>query len=83
MKKTWFGARLDDLWEPSKLVKSVQELWWINDNEAYKTWNMSNGMMLIVDEKDVHETIEILKISWIKSKISWEITINSNIELIL
>ncbi len=83
LKKTWFGAKLDNLWEPSKLVQSVKDLWDISQNEAYKTWNMSNGMMLIINEKDVDETIESLNQSWIKSKVAGEIISDPEIELIL
>lgn len=56
------GADLTDLFEPPGIMKCMQKWGNISDEEAYKTWNMGNGMLLIVSKKndDVEKTIAAL-----------------------
>lgn len=73
LKRTWFWADLKNLWEPSKIISEIQKLWNVSDDEAYKSWNMSNWMMLFVEEKYCEKIISSLEKNWIKAKISWEV----------
>ena len=52
------GANFDNLFPPHEMMTRLQEMGGVSDEEAYKVWNMGNGMMLIVDQKDVDTIIE-------------------------
>jgi phosphoribosylformylglycinamidine cyclo-ligase len=58
LKPTKFGAILDDLFEPAEIMKYCQHHGNIPDREAYRTWNMGQGMIVITPEPD-----EVMKIS--------------------
>lgn len=52
LKKKKLGAELNDLFNPCKAMLLCQELGNINDEEAYKTWNMGNGLIVITNEPE-------------------------------
>ena len=52
LKKNKVGAILNDLFEPNPLMLYMQEKADISDKEAYRTWNMGQGMLLIVRESE-------------------------------
>ncbi len=62
LKQTELGARFDNLFEPSDIVKEIQEMGEVTEEEAYKTWNMGNGMMLVTAPEDVEKTLDLLSI---------------------
>ena len=45
-----YGAELTDLFEPMSLMRHCQELFGTTDEEAYRTWNMGQRMMIITSE---------------------------------
>jgi len=47
-----FGAELTDLFEPCAAMKHCQKLGEISDEEAYRTWNMGQGLMVITPMPD-------------------------------
>ncbi len=42
------GAHLDDLHEPQAFVRALQALGDVPEEQAYRLWNMGNGLLLIV-----------------------------------
>lgn len=62
LKSSGLGANFDNLIEPSPMVKEIQKLGEVAEEEAYKTWNMGNGMMLVVAAEDVKKTLELLSL---------------------
>jgi phosphoribosylformylglycinamidine cyclo-ligase len=50
LRASGFGASLDNLFKPCDLMHHCQELGNVTDEEAYKTWNMGNGMLLITPD---------------------------------
>jgi len=52
---------IDDPFEPQDIFKFLQKYGNIDDKEMYQTFNMGMGLAIIVSEKDVDETIKILK----------------------
>jgi len=52
LKKSGMGAELPHLWEPHDAVKDLIELGSVNIEEAYRTWNMGNGMLVVVRPED-------------------------------
>ncbi|MEW6711258.1 MAG: AIR synthase-related protein [Candidatus Riflebacteria bacterium] len=51
------GAELNDLFEPEKFFLELQKLGRITDHQAYHSWNMNHGMLLIVPPDSVEEVI--------------------------
>lgn len=50
LKNSGFGAELTDLFDPCPAMKYCQELGEISDVDAYRAWNMGNGLMIITPE---------------------------------
>jgi phosphoribosylformylglycinamidine cyclo-ligase len=44
------GARLNNLFSPSYIMSHCQELADVNPTEAYRTWNMGNGLLVVTPE---------------------------------
>lgn len=62
LKQPKLGARFDNLYEPSDMVKEIQEMGKVTEEEAYRTWNMGNGMMLVTAPEDVEKTLDLFSI---------------------
>lgn len=60
LKRTGFGACFDHLYEPSEMVKTIQMMGNVAEDEAYRTWNMGNGMMLVTEPKDVEKVLNLI-----------------------
>jgi phosphoribosylformylglycinamidine cyclo-ligase len=58
LKPSGLGAIIDSPFEPSEFVNYVQSIGEVTDAEAYKTWNMGQGMIVITPKPD-----EVIKIS--------------------
>ncbi len=52
LKATGLGAEMNDLFEPCAAMKYCMELGNIEDKEAYRTWNMGQGLAVITPEPD-------------------------------
>ncbi len=48
LKVNRLGAELNDIFEPLPVMRKVQEMGAISEEQAYRLWNMGNGMLLIV-----------------------------------
>ena len=57
LRVSGLSARLDSLIAPSPIVKQVKMLGDVSDVEAYKTWNMGQGM--IIATRNLEDVIEI------------------------
>lgn len=57
LKKSGLGATLNNLPEPHKAMKRLIELGKVDRAEAYRTWNMGIGMILISNDVDKIEGI--------------------------
>ena len=62
LKKTEFGACFYNLFEPSDIVKEIQKMGEVTEEEAYRTWNMGNGMMLVVAPENSDKILEMLSV---------------------
>lgn len=65
------SARLYSLIAPSPIVKGVQKLGNVSEEEAYKTWNMGNGMIIATPEPE--KVIGIAKEHGIYAQVAGEI----------
>ena len=60
LKKSGKGADLNSIWKPHEAIADLIELGSVPIEEAYKTFNMGNGMMVIVPDEEVDKALEIL-----------------------
>ncbi len=74
LKPSGFGAEIDSPFEPTEFMRYVQADGSVLDEEAYKTWNMRHGMIIISPESqkviDVAQQygIEAKRIGYISDK---------------
>jgi len=72
---------IDDPLEPQPIFKFLQKYGNIEDKEMYKTFNMGMGLAIIVSEKDINESLSILKkYSSAKVKVVGKIEKGSGVE---
>ncbi|MDP3882149.1 MAG: lyase family protein [Nanoarchaeota archaeon] len=71
LKPSGLGAELFDLFEPPQVMQHCQSLGNVSDEEAYKSWNMGQGMLVITP--DPARVIEIASQHGIEAKIAGEI----------
>jgi phosphoribosylformylglycinamidine cyclo-ligase len=74
-----FGAELDDLFDPPKIVNYCQEQGEVSDREAYRTWNMGQGMLVVTTEPE--RVISIVKKYGIDAKEVGRITQEKGIRI--
>ena len=79
LKASGLGAELNDLFEPSEVMLHCQDIGNIGDKEAYTTWNMGNGMLVMTPEPE--KIIEIAKENGVEAKIAGKITIDKQIKI--
>jgi phosphoribosylformylglycinamidine cyclo-ligase len=72
LKPSGFGAYLDELFEPCDLMKYCQEKGNVTDVEAYKTWNMGQGMIIITPSPN--EVMSVANQHGIESRVIGEVT---------
>jgi len=79
LKPSGFGAELDNLFEPCDAMKYCQKLGNVSDEEAYKTWNMGQGLAIITPEPE--KVVEEAKKFGIEGKIAGKIIKENKIKL--
>ncbi|MBW2981665.1 hypothetical protein KY343_02185 [Candidatus Woesearchaeota archaeon] len=79
LKPSNYGAELDNLFEPCKAMQHCQEIGDIEDKEAYKTWNMGQGLAIITPEPE--KVIEELKKFNINAKIAGKVIEEKKIKI--
>jgi len=80
LRPSGFGAMIENPFEPNDLVKFIQEIGKVSDREAYKTWNMQNGMLIVTQESD--KVLEIAKKHGIVSQKAGFITEDPKIKIV-
>ncbi len=61
LRKTGLGASLDSLQEPLPVMKALQELAGISDEQAYLYWNMGNGMLIVQSPDRAEQCLRLCK----------------------
>ncbi|MDO8507273.1 MAG: AIR synthase-related protein [bacterium] len=72
LKPSGLGARISEPIEPSTIVRYLQDIGEISDEEAYKTWNMGQGM--IVSTPEPNSVIQVAQSHEIKARVIGEVT---------
>lgn len=81
LKKSGLGAALTDLWPPHEALTDVIAIGKVPTKEAYCTWHMGSGMLVIVEEKHVKEALTLLKQQGIQAKHAGTVTEKPTIEI--
>lgn len=81
LKPSGLGAFIDEPFEPSPIMEYVQNLGNVSDREAYRTWNMGNGMLVITPNPD--EAIKVASEHGIDSKVVGEIVNETSGRIVL
>jgi len=79
LKASGFGAKLDNLFEPCDAMKYCQKLGKVPDEEAYKTWNMGQGLAVITPKPE--KVIEEAKKFWLNAKVAGKVVKGGKIKL--
>jgi len=79
LKSSGFGAELTNLFEPAAVMLHCQKLGNVNDIEAYKTWNMGQGMLIVTP--DPEEVIRVALEHGIDAKVAGEVVERSGIRI--
>jgi len=74
------GAKLTDLFEPGELMQHAIEIGGVERDEAFRTWNMGNGMMVIVAAGHEEEAIRIAGEHGIEAQVCGEVVEGSGVE---
>ncbi len=74
LKKSKYGATLTDLWSPHEALLDVIKLGNVSVEEAYRTWHMGSGMLMILEEKNAKKTLELLAASGVEAKQAGTVT---------
>lgn len=81
LRKSGRGAALTGLFPPHDALKDLITLGKIPTEEAYRTWHMGQGMLMVVGKADVDQSIALLAKSGIEAKVAGEIVAEPQITL--
>lgn len=74
LKKSGRGATLNHLFAPHAAITDLIALGSVDMNEAYRTWNMGNGMLVILDPSDSDAFIAAMTKEGIEAQVAGSIT---------
>lgn len=80
LKASGLGAKLNNLFEPCKLMQHAIEIGNVSSEEAYKTWNMGNGMIVATESLD--DIVKIAKKHGIEAKVCGEIVKEKGVKIV-
>jgi len=73
LKAQGLGADLNDLFPPLDVMHKVQESGGVAEAQAYRLWNMGNGMLLIVPESEAQKILKKAQENGYAAKVCGEI----------
>lgn len=79
LKPSKLGAHIEDPFQPCDMMLNCQELGGVDDFDAYRTWNMGQGMLIITPSPD--SVMSVAQEHRIESKVIGEITANNKISI--
>lgn len=82
LKKVERGAQIDHPLPAHASMLALQKLGNVEDEEAYRTWNMGIGMMIIVDESETREVIATARKFNIPAQVMGEVVSQPGIHLL-
>jgi len=79
LRPSGLGARLDNLFDPPAIVAECERLGEMSDRDAYRAWNMGQGMAIITPEPDT--VVQEAKTFGIEAQVAGEIVNDTGITL--
>jgi phosphoribosylformylglycinamidine cyclo-ligase len=80
LKKKGFGAKLDNLIAPHEFMLKMMEYGQVSREEAYKTWNMGIGMMLVTGPEVSDQVLALLKSVGIEGQVIGKVVEGGGLE---
>ena len=80
LRRSKLGVHLSNLFDPPEITRYCQKAGSITDYDAYRAWNMGQGMAVITPEPD--GVIAEAKKHGIEAQIAGEVTAESKIEIV-
>ena len=80
LRGTGFGANLPGLFEPPAIMRHCQEIGGISDRDAYRAWNMGQGLAIITPEPE--KVIAHARKFGIQGRLAGEITKGADIRIV-
>jgi len=80
LRRSKLGVHLSNLFDPPEITQYCQKAGNISDYDAYRAWNMGQGMAIITPEPD--DVIAEAKRHGIQAQIAGEITLEPTVEII-
>ena len=68
------SAKLDRLWDPPYIMRQCARWRGMNDTECYETWNGGQGVLVVIDSRDVQKFISLAEQFGIQAKHAGVIT---------
>ena len=81
LKKSKKGAELNGLCGPHTALIDIIKLGSVPAEEAYRTWNMGNGMLVILPRSEADKAVEMLEASGISARLAGTVTRDPCIEI--
>lgn len=81
LKPKGLGAKLDHLMPPHPFMLHLMELGQVSKEEAYKTWNMGIGMMVVCSPQKTDSLLQLLQSENLEPQIMGEVIPSGEIEL--
>ena len=79
LKQNNLGAEVNNIMDPLPVMQELQNIGKVEDREAYRTWNMGLGMVLITDQPD--EVLKGLEEAGLMAKLIGEVSATPGIRL--
>jgi phosphoribosylformylglycinamidine cyclo-ligase len=79
LRRSGHGAVLDDLFEPGEVVRECQAAGAIPDAEAYRTWNMGQGLLIVAPAAE--PVLEVAAAGGFEARVAGRITTAPVIEI--
>jgi len=79
LKPSKLGAYIDNPFEPCDLMRYCQEKGGVQDSEAYKTWNMGQGMIIVTPKPD--DVMRVASEHGIESRLMGEVSAKPGIRI--
>ena len=80
LRRSKLGARLTNVFEPAEIMRYTQKTGGISDRDAYRAWNMGQGMALVTPEPD--KVLAAAKQYGIDAQVAGEITAQPEVVIV-
>ena len=74
LKVSGTGAILDNIYDPLPVMKVIQEIGKVSEEQAYRLWNQGNGMLLVVPADEAEAILKDAAKEKYEAKICGKIT---------